>query len=155
MDVMPTLKIKEDEEGEEDMKAKQKVLLDKFAKSISDGQLSIEDAVKVYRSKSNVDLGESYAVGIQRLSRDPTFAHNFTPEQLEEIQSKYGQWEPPPNTPGTKALRWPNATKKRKAPPPDETVTNQATSIEGPGDPPAPEPKYPGAKYILAAGGAL
>ena len=73
------------------MKAKQKVLLDKFAKSISDGTLSIEDAVKVYRSKSNVDLGESYAVGIQRLTRDPSFAHNLTPEQLEEIQSKYRQ----------------------------------------------------------------
>ena len=58
MDVMPTLQRKEDDE-EDDMKAKQKVLLDKFAKSISDGKLSIEDAVKVYRSKSNVDLGES------------------------------------------------------------------------------------------------
>ena len=75
---------------------------------------------------------------------------------MEEIQSKYGQWEPPPNAPGTKALRWPNATKKRKAPPPDETVTNQETSIAGPNDAPIPEePKYPGAKYILAAGGAL
>ena len=67
------------DEGEgDDMKAKQKVLLDNFAKSISDGQLSIEDAVKTYRA----DKGESYEIGIQRLASDP--------EQLETTTSKYG-----------------------------------------------------------------
>ena len=120
------------------MKAKQKLMLDRFAYSISTGQLSIEAASKIYRSKSNYDKGESYEEGILRLGRDPSFAHNLTPEQLEEITSKYAKWEAPEAfPPGTKPVRWPNATKKRKAPP-DETITNQQTSIEGPNDAPAP-----------------
>ena len=77
----------------------------------------IEDAVKVYRAKANYDKGESYALGIQRLVLDPTFAHNLTPEQLETIQSKYGLWETPSTTSQTK-LRWPNAKKRRAASPP-------------------------------------
>ena len=114
MPAMPTLQRKDNEDEEEDMKAKQKVLLDKFSKSISDGKLSIEDAVKVYRSKSVIDKGESYEEGILRLGRDPLFAGNLTPEQLETITSKYAKWEAPANTPGAKPLRWPNATKNGK-----------------------------------------
>ena len=155
MDAMPNLQrkeVEETEEVEEDMKAKQKVLLDRFAYSISSGQLSVEEAAKIYRAKSVYDKGESYMLGIQTLAHDPgSVAHSLTPEQLEEIQSKYSQWESPRTTKETK-LRWPNATRKRKAP--DETVTNQETSIEGPGDPPAPEPKYSGAKYALGVAGA-
>lgn len=139
------------EKEEPPMKAKQKILLSRFTQAITDG-MPIEDAVKIYRSKSQVDKGESYEEGILRLGRDPHFVHGLTDEQLETITTKYAKWEAPPQLPaGTPSVRWP-AGKKRKAP--DQTITNQETSIAVAGDPPAPEPKYPNAKYLLGAVGA-